>query len=193
MKTIEISDELFEKLKYLSNEIKTQDNRGTASPYFFQISTEKFIPTDDSIDFDKVTWYNYGQEKELESDYESQIQYLKEEITDLDTNTIQECDGFSDDNDFGNLDNDCTEEDVELLLRKYIDEDNIETVLENIGFHKFYLQKIQILENVFLTEKSIRTHIENNVYHYANPKTYVSYAYRNPDMETIFEFLNEIK
>lgn len=193
MKTIEISDELFEKLKYLSNEIKTQDNRGTASPYFFQIKTEKFIPSDGDITYDKIIFYNYGQEFQLEDDYENILEYLKEQIYDLNIEVIQECDGYSDENNFGNLDEDCCEEDIEKLLRQYIDEDDANTILENIGFHKLYLQKISILENVFLTEKSIREHIKCNLYHYDEPTTYVSYAYRNPDMETIFEFLKEIK
>lgn len=193
MKTIEINDELYEKLKYLSNEIKTQDNRGTASPYFFQISTEKFLPTDEDFDVDKVEFYNYDQEVSLEDNYVDKIEYLKEQIYNLNQEVIQECDAYTDNNDFRNLNEECSENEIEDLLKDYIDDYDIDVVLENVGFHKICLRKIQLLENVFLTEKSIRNHIEFNSYHYNNPRTYVSYAYRNPDMETIFEFLNEIK
>lgn len=40
---IDIPDQLFEELLEIGNEIETQDNRATASPYFFQIAITKKI------------------------------------------------------------------------------------------------------------------------------------------------------
>ena len=40
---IEVSDEMYKFLMELSKEINTQDNRSTASPYFFQIRTNEQI------------------------------------------------------------------------------------------------------------------------------------------------------
>ena len=37
MKTIEISDEMYEALVEISTNMKNQDNRCTASPYFYQV------------------------------------------------------------------------------------------------------------------------------------------------------------
>jgi len=42
-KTIEISDENYEFLKDFMNRIKTQDNRATASPYFYVVQCRKEI------------------------------------------------------------------------------------------------------------------------------------------------------
>lgn len=43
MKTIEVTDEMYEFLMNLSNELNTQDHRGTRMPYFFQVQTKKQI------------------------------------------------------------------------------------------------------------------------------------------------------
>jgi hypothetical protein len=43
MKTIEISDELYNSLIELSKELNTQNNRGTATPYFFQIQSQERV------------------------------------------------------------------------------------------------------------------------------------------------------
>lgn len=40
MKTIQVTDEMYNSLMELSNELKTQSHRGTAMPYFFQVSTK---------------------------------------------------------------------------------------------------------------------------------------------------------
>lgn len=43
MKTIEISDEVYDGLMEISKELNTQSHRGTAMPYFFQVQTRKQI------------------------------------------------------------------------------------------------------------------------------------------------------
>jgi hypothetical protein len=43
MKTIEVSDEMYNSLIELSKELNTQDHRATAMPYFFQIRTQKEV------------------------------------------------------------------------------------------------------------------------------------------------------
>jgi hypothetical protein len=47
MKTIEVSDELYDKLMELSYELNNQDNRSTSQPYFFQIETKEKVPAAD--------------------------------------------------------------------------------------------------------------------------------------------------
>ena len=168
MKTIEISDELYEKLKYLSNEIKTQDNRGTASPYFFQIMEKK----EDSCwedNCEKVVWC--FEDFQIENDYWTMINFLKE-------NGESCLNGYEDAIEQWNLDG--------------IDEYDLETMFEYLGFYKVPIKTVYQFSNAFLTEKSILQHIESNKHHYENPTTYLQYAYRNPDIETIFEFLKYI-
>lgn len=43
MKTIEVTDEMYDKLMELSNLMNTQNHRSTAMPYFFQIRTNERI------------------------------------------------------------------------------------------------------------------------------------------------------
>jgi len=43
MKTIQVSDEIYDSLMELSKELNTQSHRGTAMPYFFQVQTNKKI------------------------------------------------------------------------------------------------------------------------------------------------------
>ena len=44
MKTIEVTDEMHEFLMNLSKELTTQNHRGTAMPYIFQIQTKEQVP-----------------------------------------------------------------------------------------------------------------------------------------------------
>lgn len=46
--------------------------------------------------------------------------------------------------------------------------------------------------NVFFTEKACRKHIESNHYHFTLPQDYVRHAWRNPEMDQIFEVLRQI-
>jgi len=43
MKTIQVSDEIYDSLMELSKELNTQSHRGTAMPYFFQVQTKHQI------------------------------------------------------------------------------------------------------------------------------------------------------
>jgi hypothetical protein len=43
MKTIIVTDEIYNGLKEIAEAIKTQDNRATAKPYFFQVQTNEEI------------------------------------------------------------------------------------------------------------------------------------------------------
>lgn len=167
MKTIEISDELFEKLKYLSNEIKTQDNRGTASPYFFQVMEKK----EDSCwedNCEKIVWY--GNEMTVENDYNQMREFLLEN-------------------------GECCLNGYEEAIEQWDvdDDDDLEDMFEYLGFYKVPIKTVYQFSNAFLTEKSILQHIASNKHHYENPTTYLQYAYRNSDLDTIFEFLKEIK
>lgn len=174
MKTLEISDELYEKLKYLSDEIKNQNNRGTADPYFYQILTYDKIPTDSNYE-DESKWISYEDCFSVENTADAMKQYI--------------------------LDN---EKECEDVIKEYLeywcydnfdytDEDALEEVFKNLGFEKISYKLVPRYENCFLTEKSIKEHIRLNGYHYEEPKDYMSYAFRNPDMDTIFKFLREIE
>ena len=46
--------------------------------------------------------------------------------------------------------------------------------------------------NVFLTEKACAHHMETNAHHFNKPYSYVDYAFRNPELEQLYEALFEI-
>lgn len=97
-----------------------------------------------------------------------------------------------------------TNEEIDDMIFEYKDEkitmDEIkklkdyekEEILEEAGWIKVNYQYKEKYENAFLTEKSCKEHIRLNHYHYNDPVDYLSHAFRNPDLETIFKFLSEL-
>lgn len=69
------------------------------------------------------------------------------------------------------------------------DEYEREEILEEAGWRKVNYDYEEKFQNAFLTEKSCKEHIERNRYHYKDPVDYLSHAFRNPDLELIYEFL----
>ena len=178
MKTIEIEDELYERLMYLSNEIKTQDNRGTASPYFFQITERVEEPCWDG-NCDKYIWTNYYSEWEkVDGDYNSMLEFLYENFESFYQNIQQ---WFKDN-------------DLEDDVLSQLDEDQMEDLFKYLEFDKIPVCEVVKTYNAFLTEKSVKAYIESNKHHY--PKgivsDYLEYAFRNPDLETVFDFLKAL-
>lgn len=45
MKIVTVTNEMYDFLTNLAKEIKNQDNRGTASPYYYQVQEEIDLPT----------------------------------------------------------------------------------------------------------------------------------------------------
>ena len=67
-KTIEVTDEMYEFLMNLSNELNTQDNRSTAMPYFFQIQTQEEVPAADGNG--NEAWIGDGSGSKIETEEE---------------------------------------------------------------------------------------------------------------------------
>ncbi|GAB3278477.1 hypothetical protein GCM10027347_52910 [Larkinella harenae] len=165
MKTIEVEDSLFERLIALSTEINTQNNRCTATPYLFQIRTDEKVYDSEGLNGDvKVI---------LSADWE--------EVGEFNQKTIRQI---------------CKEEgvgrpyfykDVKDLI--FLDWDEVRDWLNSFDMRLSSYTIKHKLENGFLTEKACKAHIKANHYHYDNPTDYLSHAFRNPDLETVFTFL----
>lgn len=93
-----------------------------------------------------------------------------------------------------------TEEEINQTISEYLDIEDIEEVkkkdeyekeeiLEKAGWRKVCYAYEEKFQNAFLTEKSCKEHIRLNHYHYKKPVDYLSYAFRNPDLELVYEFL----
>lgn len=164
MKTIQVSDEIYDFLLNLSNEIKTQDNRATRKPYFYQVQEDKEIAVPDGCG--EEVWVMDGEV----------CLRTEEEIKEA----VFEYKGW-----------DLEREEDSLSYDKLIPSD-IEGVLEE-NYRKVNVDITHSYSNCFLTEKACRKHIEINRHNLTNPKTYLFHAYRNREMDMLFKFLNEIK
>lgn len=154
MKTIEVSDELYAKLIELSENINSQDNRGTATPYFFQIKTNEKRRVAEGCGTE--CWAYDGSTIETEKEINQAVA-------------------------------DWLDEDVESVKSK--SEYEKEGILEKAGWQRMNYDYEEKFQNAFLTEKSCKEHIKRNGYHYVEPSDYLMHAFRNPDLELVFEFL----
>lgn len=87
MKTIEVTDEMYDFLISTSNKMKEQDNRITASPYIFQVQETRMIPTFEGGS-DKTVWWSSEYEIELRTDEEIRsflYDYTEETEDNIDT------------------------------------------------------------------------------------------------------------
>lgn len=77
----------------------------------------------------------------------------------------------------------------EVVEIEKLEDDEKEEILEKAGYTKINFEYKDKYENAFLTEKSCKEHIRLNHYHYKQPVDYLSSAFRNPDLEVVYEFL----
>lgn len=160
MKTIQVSDEMYKFLEDLSKELNTQDHRGTAMPYFFQIQTTEEVPA--AEDCGVKVWVQDGSIA-LRTDEDIKEAVFEYKEWDLDSEVDQRA--YS-----------------ELLSFE------IDNIL-NKNYREVWVDEEKKYQNAFLTEKACKEHIRLNNYHYSNPVDYLSYAYRNPELEKVMEFL----
>ena len=160
MKNIEVSDEIYDKLIELSKELNSQNHRGTAMPYFFQIQTKKEVAVPEGCG--NECWYCDGSK--IETDEE-----IKETI-------------------FNWKDWERGNPDVENTFMSLEDWEK-EEILEESGWQKGYYDYVNQYENSFFTEKACKEHIQANAYHYHSPVDYLSHAFRNPELELVLNFI----
>jgi hypothetical protein len=180
MKTIEVTDEMYNSLMELSKEMVSQDPLGTKMPHMFQIQTNEEIVTNDWCGTE--IWVNSeGDELRTEDDIR---EYITQYIYDGNDN------GF-DLSSLGDKEsmklatktvNEMNEYDLHHYLENEVDYDwrTVNVTTE----HKY--------QNTFFTAKACKEHIEQNDYHYREPKCYLNHAWRNPEMELVSKFLCEL-
>lgn len=76
MKTIKVTDEMYEFLVNLSNELNSQDHRGTRMPYFFQIQTKEQIAVPEGHGTE--AWHLDGELIETKEEIEQAVNEFKE-------------------------------------------------------------------------------------------------------------------
>ena len=91
MKTIEITDEMYDSLMELSKEINTQDHRGTQMPYIFQIQTQEEVAVPEGCGTE--AWYFDGSKLETQEEIDQAIfDYYEPEKTMEDIQAMDEWD-----------------------------------------------------------------------------------------------------
>lgn len=161
-------------LKELSHELKTQDNRCTASPYYYSILEKKRRYGNDLINRDgRVIVFSDGGDI-TEFDLEDKnLDELKEFIID-----------FEYEDDIQRTINDITSIDE---LAEYIAYDlniNNEWDIYEYEYYDHY-------SNIFLTDKAIKQHIISNGHHYENPMTYLHHSFRNLELERLLAIVRD--
>ncbi len=88
MKTITVNDEMYDFLMKLSNELRTQNDRATAKPYFFQIQTNEEIAVPDGCG--EKAWVFDGSKIQTQDEIDQVIfdyydpKYTMDEIKQMD-------------------------------------------------------------------------------------------------------------
>jgi hypothetical protein len=165
MKTIAISNDMYNKLVELATEMTTQDPRGTRMPHMFQIRDWNKV-YDADLNGDTHIYLDRGNGIEIET-ADQLIEYLNDSEIEFDEVEIR--DMWVNDSDFGLPD--WLEEHVSDLER-----------------HSYSLEPVYT--NCFLTAKAAQAHLDKNYYHYhKNADVYLNHAWRNPEAELVTEFL----
>lgn len=165
MKTIEVSDEMYEKLVELAKEMTTQDPRATRMPHLFQIRDWKKV-YDSNCNGDTKFWLDTTYDPIEIEDVESLLSYLESNEIEHDAVQIREMwdDGY------GGM------------------EDWIEENCPNLQMWSYSMEPVYT--NSFLTAKAAQEHLDRNHYHYhQKADVYLNHAWRNPEAELVSEFL----
>lgn len=181
-----LTQEDIQFLKELASELKSQDNRCTASPYYYTILEKEKVygVSDDYCD-------GYVLSDCSESSYET-IEEVKEFLMDCLSNIedYPDINGFEDRDEFKSF-----KSEVEAIEKW----DDVQDILESEKL-SYYLEGFELLgyvnvekhSNVFLTEKAVEQHMKVNHYHYKDDTyNYVNHAWRNPEMEKLVEIIKK--
>lgn len=169
---IEISKEDYDFLKDLQHELNTQDNDGTADPLYWSVleEQEEYVPEgcgEPRISHDDGSWT-----------LDEAVKYVNDIIIEYDKD-IQDMwndDIWKDD-----------AEDVSNFMIETLKWDFCDV---------YYVEKVDRISDfsgAFLTKRACKQHIEQNHYHYDNPRTYANCAYRNYELDRLLKILKTIK
>jgi len=169
MKTIEVTDEQYDRLKHMAELMETQDNRATRLPLYhvYQIE-ERRCDIDDS---QEVAYFaNTYDFFEVAHSSDELVEWFKnkEEVMD-------NCDITSEQYDA-------------------IDGDDPGEIAGDLGLTQFGWEEVRVPVpgEIFLTEEAAQKHIDSFGYHYNKPYIYVVSAWRNPELETVMDVVAQI-
>lgn len=170
-KTIEVSDEMYDKLIELATEMTTQDMRGTRMPHMFQIRDWKKV-YDWRCNGHQIIWVDASSNFEVET-LDDLIDYLS---------SSGHFDGMEDYQEQSEI------AEITRLWEENDISDWISDNCEDLEECSYTMEPVYI--NSFLTAKAAEEHLRLNHYHYhKDAQVYLNHAWRNPEAELVSEFL----
>ena len=176
---IELSQEDYEFLKDLQNELNTQVTDGNAQPVFWGVeeTVEECRGGDGEFGGDPYIAYDDGK---------MSVEEAVKEIEDAFENEPEEYDD----------DIRAQWEDVD----KRSAEDIYEFMTEQLGWNNIYnvvyveeVQRVTPYTGAFLTKRACKNYIEKYGYNHNNPHTYAMTAYRNFELQKLINILMNLK
>lgn len=157
-----------DSLRYVQEYItkmNTQDNRCTATPFYYQIR-----------DYEWVSSYHDGEGDRCNIVYDTEQHVGK--------NLVEAFESFVDSGwDLTDFEGDT---DDEWDIQNYLDG------LENLN-GVFWEIKKEVLKGVFFTETDAENHLKENAHHYSSEAyTYVNHAWRAPELKKFFQCVGDI-
>lgn len=176
---IDISQEEYEFLKDLQNELNTQTTDGNAQPVFWGVAetVEECRGGDGDYGGDPYIAYDDGRLS------------LKEAIEEIEDTFKSEPEEYGDEIR-------AVWEDVD----KSCAEDVYEFMTDQLGWSNFYgvvyvdkVERITPYTCAFLTKRACKNYIEKYGYNHNNPHTYAMTAYRNFELQKLVDILRNLK
>ena len=178
----EINKQDIEFLKDLQHEMLTQNNVGQASPRFWVIRELKRsygIESDYSISGSIILYDGEEIGEDLEDLYELLIDINENEIKDYNISLYKDyilIEGFE----------------PMTTVNQVFDFINYEIDCKNIELVN-YLDTYEIVpDTMFLTLRECEEHIKRNHYHYRQPHPYEMTAWRSPQVEKLYDILENV-
>ena len=174
---IEISQEDYEFLKDLQNELNTQTTDGNAQPVFWGIRETVDELRDGNYCGDPYITYDDGKWT-LEEDVQEVESAFKEYPDDYDEEVK---------NEWAETDKDDIDEVCDFMIEKL----NWENVHDVVYFEK--VKRLIDYTGAFLTKRACQNYINHYKYNHREPQTYAMTAYRNFELERLLKILKEMK
>lgn len=180
MKNVNISEDDYNFLLELKNNLLTQDERFTRDPFYIIKDVEKI----------------YG----LDSDYSSDYSWISEDgDTELDPNNIEEIENYfngDDEDDEGGFDIELFRDKSDNSFGEYGCDNYEDYFMDKHGFRKiYYIENYITTEQgaYFLTEQNAIKHLEQNKHRYSDKAcVYADSTWRNSEMNKLREIILNI-
>ena len=178
-KQIKLSQEDYEFLKDLQNELLTQENDGNADPVFWGV--------EETVEECRGGDGEYGGDPHIR--YDDGEYSLEEAIEEIEEEFKNEPEEYDDDirSAWEEVDKTCAEDVCEFMT-------------DQLGWTHIYgvvyvekVQRVTPFTGAFLTKRACKNYIERYGYNHNNPHTYAMTAYRNFELAKLISILKKLK